>query len=130
MRASYRGVGAESGRPGLTHHSLSTGCSTLGFLRPKEKPEEKIEERIDRPPQGTAGPSTTKRSDTPSLPGQYSFRVAPYVFLSDFKISQDQPLFAELAQFAIRFTGNCCCPRAPPLCRYTCSRTRSRTRRT
>src|SRR3954469_3117163 len=62
---------------------LSTGCSTLGFLRSREKP---AEEKVDQP-------STTHRADIPSLPGKYSFRVAPYVFLSDFEIRKDQPLF-------------------------------------
>lgn len=34
----------------------------------------------------------------PPPPGRYSFRIAPYVFLSDFEVSRDQPLFQELAQ--------------------------------
>ena len=68
---------------------LGTGCSTLGFLRSREKPL--IEEQVDTP-------STVRRADAPSLPGRYSFRIAPYVFLSDFEISKDQPLFTELAQ--------------------------------
>ncbi len=33
----------------------------------------------------------------PDAPSRYSFRIAPYVFLSDFPISQDLPLFKELA---------------------------------
>ncbi len=67
---------------------LSTGCSTLNFLRSREKP---IEEKVDQP-------LSPRRADTSSLPGQYSFRIAPYVFLSDFEIRKDQPLFQELAQ--------------------------------
>lgn len=72
---------------------FTTGCSTLNFLRSSSRSEEKIDDRIPRP-----GENGNRRSDTPSLPGQYSFRLAPYVFLSDFKISADQPLFQELAQ--------------------------------
>ena len=67
---------------------LATGCSSLGFVRPKEKP---VEEKVDSAP-------TPRRADTASLPGKYSFRIAPYVFLSDFEIRKDQPLFVELAQ--------------------------------
>ena len=67
---------------------LATGCSSLGFLRPREKASE---EKVDQLP-------SPRKADTASLPGQYSFRVAPYVFLSDFEIRKDQPLFVELAQ--------------------------------
>jgi hypothetical protein len=31
------------------------------------------------------------------VPSKHSFRIAPYVFLSDFEIQRDQPLFRELA---------------------------------
>jgi hypothetical protein len=34
----------------------------------------------------------------PAPPGRYSFRIAPYVFLSDFEVKRDQPLFQELAK--------------------------------
>jgi hypothetical protein len=34
----------------------------------------------------------------PALPGKYSFRIAPYVFLSDVEIDQRQPVFGELAE--------------------------------
>ncbi len=34
----------------------------------------------------------------PTLPGKYSFRIAPYVFLSDFEVDQRQPIFRELAE--------------------------------
>jgi hypothetical protein len=34
----------------------------------------------------------------PGLPGKYSFRIAPYVFLSDFAVQADQPIFQELAR--------------------------------
>ncbi|HVS34051.1 MAG TPA: DUF1570 domain-containing protein [Gemmataceae bacterium] len=43
---------------------------------------------------------TETRSDGPApppLPSKYSFRVAPYVFVSDFEVPRDQPLFQELA---------------------------------
>jgi hypothetical protein len=33
----------------------------------------------------------------PAAPSKYSFRLAPYVFLSDFDVPRDQPLFEELA---------------------------------
>jgi hypothetical protein len=33
----------------------------------------------------------------PGAPSKYSFRIAPYVFLSDFEIKPDLPLFKELA---------------------------------
>jgi hypothetical protein len=32
----------------------------------------------------------------PAPPGRYSFRIAPYVFLSDFEVRRDQPLFKDL----------------------------------
>ncbi len=66
---------------------MSVGCSSLNFLRPHEKPPEKV----DSPPVETAG-------DPPRLPYKFSFRIAPYLFLSDFEIQRDQPLFAELAE--------------------------------
>jgi hypothetical protein len=34
----------------------------------------------------------------PAPPGRYTFRIAPYVFLSDFEVQRDQPLFLELAK--------------------------------
>ena len=34
----------------------------------------------------------------PAPPGRYSFRIAPYVFLSDFEVQRDLPLFQELAK--------------------------------
>lgn len=66
--------------------SLSLGCSPLNFLRPREKAAEKV----DRPPSAAqVGPA--------SLPAKNSFRIAPYVFTSDFDIPREQPLFKELA---------------------------------
>jgi hypothetical protein len=32
----------------------------------------------------------------PGAPGKYSFRLAPYVFLSDFEVNRDLPIFQEL----------------------------------
>ena len=49
----------------------------------------------------------------PVLPGKFLIRVAPYVFLSDFEIKKDLPLFDELAKLsglpedaAARLTSN------------------------
>jgi hypothetical protein len=42
-------------------------------------------------------PEKETAAATPASPGRYSFRLAPYVFLSDFEIRRDQPLFEELA---------------------------------
>jgi hypothetical protein len=38
------------------------------------------------------------RPAAPAPPGRYTFRIAPYVFLSDFEIDRNKPLFLELAQ--------------------------------
>ena len=50
----------------------------------------------DKPPDTPAkdGKPITASS---GKPGRYSFRVAPYVFLSDFEVKKDLPLFRELA---------------------------------
>jgi hypothetical protein len=69
--------------------SSNVGCSSLGFLRPRDKAVEKV----DRAP-------AEQVNDPARAPGRFSFRVAPYVFLSDFEIPRDQPLFAELAQLS------------------------------
>lgn len=62
---------------------LAVGCHSLNFLRPgKEK---------DAPPAAAA-------ADAPRLPGKYQVRVAPVIFLSDFELPKDLPLFAELGQ--------------------------------
>jgi hypothetical protein len=34
----------------------------------------------------------------PAPPGRFTFRIAPYVFLSDFEVQRDLPLFQELAK--------------------------------
>jgi hypothetical protein len=36
--------------------------------------------------------------NTPPLPGKFSFRQAPYVFVSDFELKRELPLFQELTQ--------------------------------
>jgi hypothetical protein len=41
----------------------------------------------------------------PTPPNRYSFRIAPYVFLSDFEIERDKPLFAELAKLSDQVYG-------------------------
>jgi hypothetical protein len=61
------------------------GCHPLN-INPLRK--EHNEKQADRPAPG--GP--------PASPSAYSFRIAPYVFLSDFEIERDQPLFRELAR--------------------------------
>lgn len=66
--------------------TMGAGCHPLGFVRQRDKPSE---DKIDRTP---------PRTDQAALPSRYSFRIAPYIFLSDFEISRDQPLFTELDQ--------------------------------
>jgi hypothetical protein len=60
--------------------ALMVGCHSLKLNTPPDKTEAK-----------TDGPAT------PAAPSKYSFRVAPYIFLSDFEVPHDQPLFQELA---------------------------------
>lgn len=50
---------------------------------------EPIVEEGDQPAKPVANPG--------ALPSAHSFRIAPYVFLSDFEVPQSQPLFKELA---------------------------------
>jgi hypothetical protein len=40
----------------------------------------------------------------PPPPGKYTFRIAPYVFLCDFDVNRDQPLFQELANLRNQVT--------------------------
>jgi hypothetical protein len=64
---------------------VTAGCHAFGAnLLSHERPEAKGE----RDPAVTAGPVP---------PGKYSFRIAPYVFLADFEVNRDQPLFQDLA---------------------------------
>jgi hypothetical protein len=60
---------------------LTLGCHSIGLNLLSR-------DRADRPE--TAGPPL------PAPPGRLSFRVAPYVFLSDFELNRDQPLFKDL----------------------------------
>ncbi|MFO0876710.1 MAG: DUF1570 domain-containing protein [Gemmataceae bacterium] len=62
------------------------GCHPVGFVRPRDKVSDT---KVDR---------TTASDDQAALPSKYSFRIAPYVFTSDFEISRDQALFTELDQ--------------------------------
>jgi hypothetical protein len=60
------------------------GCNSFGLhLLPHEKTAKALVEQPLPPP---------------APPGRYSFRIAPYVFLSDFEIDRDKPLFKELAK--------------------------------
>ncbi len=45
----------------------------------------------------TSDKTETKSDAAPVAPSKFSFRVAPYVFISDFEVPHDQPLFQELA---------------------------------
>jgi hypothetical protein len=74
--------------PALT---LTVGCSALDFLRQRDKAPDKV----DRP--AVDAPGDSPAASPPQLPHRFSFRIAPYVFLSDFELPRTQPLFAELA---------------------------------
>ena len=62
---------------------ISSGCSTFNF-NPNQ-------------PVGKEN-SEANQLASPILPGKFLIRVAPYVFLSDFEIQKDLPLFDELAK--------------------------------
>jgi len=62
---------------------ISSGCSTFNF-NPNQ-------------PVGKANSEAISLA-SPILPGKFLIRVAPYVFLSDFEIQKDLPLFDELAK--------------------------------
>ena len=62
--------------------ALAAGCHSLGFLTQDRKAD----------PVGTPAPLVAAAG----APCRYSFRIAPYVFLSDFEVKRDQPLFKEL----------------------------------
>jgi hypothetical protein len=67
--------------------ALALGCQTF-HLHPLNKARTTTQgEPAPVEPAAAAGPR----------PRKYSFRIAPYVFLSDFEIPRDQPLFRELA---------------------------------
>jgi hypothetical protein len=44
--------------------------------------------------------STEPRAAAPAPPSRYSFRIPPYVFLSDFEIDRKKPVFDELAKLS------------------------------
>src|SRR4029077_7487868 len=50
--------------------------------------------RLEQPSPDKVPPATAKG---PAPPGKYSFRVSQYLFLSDFEVNHDLPLFRELA---------------------------------
>src|SRR5262245_54318336 len=81
--AGVRGWGALA----LLFLFLTSACHLLAFFPPKDKP---ADEKSDRP--------AATRDTSANLPSRHSFRIAPYVFVSDFEIPRDQPLFTELAQ--------------------------------
>ncbi len=76
------------GRPRLARAALTAAALTLtlGCHTLKMNPPDRTETHGDDP---TAA--------APAAPSKYSFRVAPYVFVSDFEVPHDQPLFQELA---------------------------------
>src|SRR5262249_23614863 len=62
---------------------LPAGCQSLSLL-PRSRP-------ADKPDSGSS-------AATPApLPRKHEVPVAPYLFLSDFEVPPDQPLFPELA---------------------------------
>jgi hypothetical protein len=71
---------------GLALLLLTTGCHAFSVnLLSRDKGEVKSD------PGAVA-------AAVPAPPGKYTFRIAPYIFLSDFEINHDQPLFLDLAQ--------------------------------
>jgi hypothetical protein len=73
----YPGLAAALTAVALT---LMGGCHSLKMNAPPEKTEAHSDGAV-----------------APAAPSKYSFRVAPYIFLSDFDVPHDQPLFQELA---------------------------------
>src|SRR6476660_9568302 len=62
------------------------GCTHFNPFKTKEKAIDKVD----------AAPAEPQEVVT--APRKYQMRIAPYLFLSDVKISRDQPLFQELAE--------------------------------
>ncbi len=50
--------------------------------------------------------SDATAQNTPILPGKFLVRIAPYVFLSDFEIQKELPLFNDLAKLRDQVYGN------------------------
>jgi hypothetical protein len=65
--------------------ALAAGCSSFGAnLLSRDRAEAK-------------GDRDAAAAAAPAPPGKYSFRLAPYVFVADFELRRDQPLFQDLA---------------------------------
>jgi hypothetical protein len=76
----------------LTALGLAIGCNSFSLhLLSRDKHEKALAE---------------PRPAAPPPPGHYSFRIAPYVFLSDFKIDPEKPLFQELAKLRDQVYGD------------------------
>lgn len=71
--------------------TLLAGCNSFGVHLLSREKNEKV----------TAEP----RPAQPAPPNRYSFRIAPYLFLSDFNIDRNKPLFQELARLADQVYG-------------------------
>jgi hypothetical protein len=81
-------------KPGRLSHALvallialliaATGCHSLKQLGPA----------ADKP----ASPASADKEPALALPGKNSLRIAQFVFLADFKLRDDQPVFRELAE--------------------------------
>lgn len=71
---------------------LTLGCNSFSFnLLSRDKHEKALAE-----PRPTA----------PAPPSRYSFRIAPYVFFSDFEIDPKKPVFQELAKLRDQVYGD------------------------
>jgi hypothetical protein len=68
--------------------ALAVGCQSFNFhpLHQHQGPRD-----------GPAPTAAEPQAEVLARPGKYQFRIAPYVFLSDFEIQRDKPLFRELA---------------------------------
>lgn len=77
--------------------SLAVGCNSLNFLR-QSSSREKIADKADAQQQQQQRQVAVMAPAPSTLPGKHSFRLAPYVFLSDFEIDREDPLFKELGQ--------------------------------
>lgn len=65
---------------------LALGCNSLTLNAPIPEKQEK-QGKIDKSP----------KEPLPAAPGKHSFRVSQFVFLADFEMKQDLPLFRELS---------------------------------
>jgi len=72
-------------RPGV--HLLCLWIGTLGMMGCHAL-------RLEQPSPDKLPPAAAK---LPAPPGKYSFRVSQYLFLSDFEVKHDLPIFRELA---------------------------------